>query len=283
MKIAHHKIARLILTQSLYGKNRELNGTKIEKGFDAFLAKTLGKLHFDFLVMPGGSLRPTFPEELVGKYSIEQLERKHLDAFFEWGDDVLGYFFYSVIEKSFVKLKSVADYLTVGIDCLSPSSKQHIELVAVCDLKRDRTAQWTGKFYPTEKQKNDLVKINDLNTHFIKLNGQNVVILGCHDLMVFHPRGQAKVTSESWKGKISHKFKQQCVKFEPDIVLQHPHNTDTPNIWNLAWKTMEKELPTVKHYASGIYYPKADDPREKSLDKILDKTKKGDVLDFVLI
>jgi hypothetical protein len=65
--------------------------------------------------------------------------------------------------------------------------------------------------------------------------------------------------------------------------LHHPHTTDTPNIWSLAWKTVEKELPYVKHYASGIkYYNDGHRPRGK-LTKVLEKTKKGDVIDFVYV
>ncbi len=98
--------------------------------------------------------------------------------------------------------------------------------------------------------------------------------------------------------------------------MQHPHTTDTPNIWNLAWKTVEKEFPYVKHYASGIKYyneyrygldKEADYEHRKlkrcwscmckgikyqdknighsrgELNKVLEKTKKGDVIDFVYV
>ena len=69
-------------------------------------------------------------------------------------------------------------------------------------------------------------------------------------------------------------------EFNPEIILQHPHWTDTPNIWNVAWRTVEKELPNVKHFASGIkYYNKNGDVRG-DIDKVLEKTKKGDVIDF---
>ena len=65
MKIENHKIARLVLTESLYDKNGELNVDQIEHGFESFLAKTYGKMHFEFLVMAGGALNTTFPDELT--------------------------------------------------------------------------------------------------------------------------------------------------------------------------------------------------------------------------
>ncbi|MEM5798588.1 MAG: hypothetical protein QXP39_00885 [Candidatus Aenigmatarchaeota archaeon] len=183
-------------------------------------------------------------------------------------------FFDCISKDAFDKLKEIADYFIIGIDSKNPGNNQHIELIAIFDLKESKTIHWTGKFYPTEGQKRDLIRINDLNTHFIKLNNQKIVILGCHDLNVFSPRGQANAKPESWKRKTADKFKKLCRKFKPDIILQFPHMTDTPNIWNLAWKTIEKELNYVKHYASGIkYYNDGHNPRGP-LSKVLEKTKK---------
>jgi len=143
-----------------------------------------------------------------------------------------------VLEKQLSKLKTVADYFTIGFDCINQKAKQTIELVAVIDLKNDQIVQWTGKFYPTEAQKRNLVKINDLSSHFINLNNQNVVILGCHDLDVFHPRGQANVVPHTYKGKVSAKFKRECKKFKPDIILQHPHSTYYARTWSPAWDVL---------------------------------------------
>ena len=282
MATEKHKIARLVLTQSFYDSEGEWKQKEIDKAFDSFIKQNYGKKYFEFLVMSGGVIRVDYLDATYDKFSIAVLENKYTEYFFDWGNEVLAYFFSSILKKSSPKLKDIANYLTIGLDFFKPNSKEHIELVAVYDLKTDETIHWTGKFYPTEVQKRNLIKINDLSSHFIKLNNQNIAILGCHDLMVYSPRGQAMVTSDSWKGKVSSSFKQKCAKFKPEIVLQHPHSTDTPNIWNLAWKTLEKELPSVEHYASGISYPKAYDPRG-TLDKVLEKTKKGDVLDFILM
>ncbi|MEM3581428.1 MAG: hypothetical protein QXQ64_09290, partial [Candidatus Bathyarchaeia archaeon] len=42
----------------------------------------------------------------------------------------------------------------------------HIELVLLFDLMNDKV-YWTGKSYPTVLQENGLVRIPDLNTHFV--------------------------------------------------------------------------------------------------------------------
>jgi len=282
MKIEKHKIARLVIQQPLYDENGNFKKRFVLKGINDFLTKTHGKNHFEFLVMAGGVLQGFWPSELGANLSIDSLEGKHLYKFFSAGNGAISNFFENILKDYYKKLSDVTDYFTIGIDIRNPKSKQLIELVLVADLKKSKVIRWTGKFYPAGSQKNNLVKINDLKTHFIRLNNQNVVILGCHDLMVYSPRGQAMVTPDSWKGEVSADFRRQCSKFKPDIVLQHPHETDSPNIWNLAWKTLEKELPSVKHYVSGIYFPKDEEPRS-TLEKVLEQTKKGDVLDIVLM
>ena len=96
---------------------------------------------------------------------------------------VIVSFFESLNPATFKKLKETSDYFTIGIDGFNPTNyKQHIELVAIYNLHKEKVIRWTGKFYPTEGQKRNLIKINDLDTHFIELNNQRVVILGCHDL-----------------------------------------------------------------------------------------------------
>ena len=125
-----------------------------------------------------------------------------------------------------------------------------------------------------------MVKFINPESHFFRLNKKNIVIIGCHDLNVFNPRGQASLSHDSDKAKNSRKFVQICRKFKPDIILHHPHTTDTPNTWNLSWKEVEKRLPSVQHYASGIKYYNSNGSPRSTLQKVLEKTKKGDVVDF---
>ncbi|MBS1754400.1 MAG: hypothetical protein KF741_06455 [Ferruginibacter sp.] len=279
--ISKHKIARLIVTGKQYYSNGLPNYSKLERVFEKFVAITNDKQHFEFVVTPGGFLKFEFPKNLQKGIEVEELEQKHIPAFQAEAESTIKKFLASINRNTFKNLQKTADYLTIGIDGHNPGNYHHIELVAVYDLHKEIIVNWTGKFYPTENQKRDLVKINDLNSHFLKLNNQNVVILGCHDLSVFNPRGQAVARADSWKGKTSEKFRKLCKKFKPDIILQHPHTTDTPNIWNLSWHTLVKELPQVRHFASGIkYFNWNGDPRG-DLDTVLAKTKKGDVTDFV--
>jgi hypothetical protein len=208
-------------------------------------------MKFEFIITPGGFLKFDWPSQFREWIDNDEAN-KELDIFYKSAEAEINNFFEN-IGDTFEKLRKIGEYFTIGIDSENPNNGQHIELVAIFDFKKSKIIHWTGKFYPTEGQKRDLIKINDLNTHFTQINNQKIVILGCHDLNVFSPRGQANAKHSSWKRKTANKFKKLCREFKPDIILQHPHTTDTPNIWNLAWKTVEKKL-SVKHYASGIKY-----------------------------
>lgn len=83
-----------------------------------------------------------------------------------------------------------------------------------------------------------------------------------------------------YKKQVADKFRSKCEMFKPEIILQHPHTTDSPNIWNQPWRMVEKELSSVKHFASGIKYHNGDEEPRGLLIDVLEKTKKGDVIDY---
>ena len=185
-----------------------------------------------------------------------------------------------VIKGSLLQeLKNVTRYLTIGIDSVDPRSPQHAELVALVDLKVSKY-YWTGKIYPHASQEKDLIRFSDLDSHFLNLQGERVMMLGCHDLNLFSPRAEA--VAGRWRSQLIKEFRRHAKHFKPTIVLQHPHSSDSPNVWNLAWKTLEKELRSVEHYASaGLYYNGGWRCRGKLKD-VLRKTKRGNVVDYVL-
>ena len=274
-----HKIARLIVTGKDYDEHGNPYINRLTALIEKFVFKYYGKQQFEYLVTPGGFLTFTFPPSIRHDISIPFAEKHLIPVLQQEADKTINNFLKGLSTDIYIKLKEVADYFTIGIDGKNPTNKQHIEFVAVFDLQQEKVIHWTGKFYPTEQQKKELIKINDLSCHFIKLNNQNVLIVGCHDLNAYNPRGQATASPDGWKKQVADRFKKRCKEFEPDIVLQHPHSTDTPNIWNAAWRELERELPKVKHFASGINYSNKTGVRA-SLDSVLQKTQKGDVINF---
>lgn len=276
--VQNHKIARIIVTNKQYPKNGSL--LRLRNAIEKFVISNYGKNHFEFIVTPGGFLKFNFPKELQSKLDIKKAEEENIEELKNEAEKTINDFFRELSIELYNKLITIANYITIGIDGFNKMN-QCIQLVAVYDFKQHKVIRWTGKFYPLEKERKYLVKINDLDTHFIRLNKQNVLILGCHDINVFSPRGQAVANPDGWRKKIADDFKHKCVEFKPNIVLHHPHTTDSDKIWNLAWKELEKDLPNVTHYASGIkYYNKKTGIPRSSIEKVLDKTKKGDVVDF---
>lgn len=275
------RIARLIPTESecdYFGNPIE---SKSRKLIDIFLASEHGKNHYDIIVTPGGFLTFDFPKRLQYDLDVNVAEKNYVADLQNEAQEVISLFFRQMKPSSLRKLKETADYFSIGIDGFN-RFKKHIEFVAIYELKSERIISWTGKFYPTEAQKGDLIKFNDLGTHFLQLNNHRVVVLGCHDLNVFSPRGQANANPNGWKRKIADEFKNLCQEFQPDIIIQHPHTTDTPKIWNLPWRAVERELPSVKHFASGINYLCRNGAPRGKLKDVLDSTKKGNVHDFFL-
>ncbi|MBL7770549.1 MAG: hypothetical protein JNK20_16340 [Flavipsychrobacter sp.] len=274
-----HRIARLVLTSKQYNKNGALNLSKLYKLL-ALLSKDINQYEFDFLITPGGLLQFEFPSMERKDLSIKELEEDLPNNFPNEAKGAINDFIHSIDKGTFIKLQNSIRYISLGIDGKNDYNKKHVELVVLYDLQKKAIKHWTGKFYPTEKQESKLVKFINPESHFVRINKKNIVIIGCHDLNVFNPRGQASLSHDSDKAKASKKFVQSCRKYKPDIILHHPHTTDTPNTWNLSWKEVEKRLPSVQYYASGIKYYNSNGSPRSSLQKVLEKTKKGDVIDF---
>lgn len=184
------------------------------------------------------------------------------------------------------KLSKITDYITIGIDSkkekISTTENYigdlHIELVFLYDLRSEQE-YWTGKSYPTSTQEHGLVRIRDLRSHFLKLeNLGKVMILGCHDLTIFNPRSHH---AEGRRKEINDTFLKLAIKEKPDVVLHHPHTTDSHKTWIAAWKCIEKILPNRPYLGSGRYY-RPKDKQRSDLYEVLQKTKLGNTIDCIV-
>ena len=176
-------------------------------------------------------------------------------------------------------------YLTLGVDLMTNDRTDlpHAELVALVDACSGDVLVWTGKSYPTIGQQHNLVQVVDLKSHFIEVAGERVLILGCHDLNLFSPRGRANQTTGGIRWKRCEDMVHLVKQFQPTIVLQHPHSTDSPNIWRAPWARLLRENPTVNCWASGIGYFRWESQPRSSLDKVLEATRPASgVLDITV-
>lgn len=185
------------------------------------------------------------------------------------------------------KLLEHTAYLTLGADSrkdrISLSNVQireaHIELVALVNL-RENSYHWTGKSYPTGGQQEGLIRIRDHDSHFQQTPFGKVFLLGCHDLAVFHPRGKA-VTKSQWRIDIRSDFYQLLNEEKPEIILHHPHTTDSTHTWQAAWNELSRSCDSIdKYLGAGIYY--REEGERSSLPDVLDSTKRGQSIDFVV-
>lgn len=174
-------------------------------------------------------------------------------------------------------------WLTIGLDQRwGPEdylSRPHAELVAIVDVERECVVEWTGKSFPTLNQARSLIQA-PLESHFVTVNRQRMVVLGCHDLNMYNPRGYATQDPAGARHKRCDKFRRMCRQFSPTIVVQHPHRTDSPNIWRTAWAGLRDDLPTVQRWASSIYYEKK--ARGKLKDVLRSTCSPEGVLDVVV-
>lgn len=177
-------------------------------------------------------------------------------------------------------LSKACNYLTLGVDVFHDEAAcdTHAELVGIYDTTKRRFLRWTGKSYPVQYQVRSLMYCQDLESHFIQLDGVSVMILGCHDLNIFSPRSRASASKGSYKARVMAEMDRLARRFQPEVVLHHPHSTDSPRIWQVAWSGIRSSIPSCHTYSSGIFYigPNGSLPRG-TIGDVLASTSKGKV------
>jgi len=187
------------------------------------------------------------------------------------------------------ELGTRADFLSIGVDTAKPKisfaeqqiTTPHAELVYVANLKTG-SLHFTGKSYPTIGQEKGLLRIADLESHFLEMNGAAAMVLGCHDLTIFNPRSDARVKQPE-RVEVKEKFKLLCNRTHPSIVLHHPHTTIKAGTWRNAWANLKRTIGSVKSYVgTGCYSHEDDWANRDQLTKVLKSTKSLDVMDIVV-
>jgi hypothetical protein len=285
-KLKLPRILRLALKTEYNVFNNDGNLTKAF----IYLARQINESDkFDYLVTPGGFLNFEWPKQ-YSKVIKDQIESQKLIPILKsFATKALDKFWFSLPDSAKAKIKSSIKYITFGIDSengIDPNNYdpydtiQCIQFVVLFDTSKEKIIHWTGKSYPTTiDQKMRLIEFSDLKSHFKKVNGEMVCLLGCHDLNIFSPRAKA-VAAYDRQIKIK-TFDKLMRHLKPTLIIQHPHNTDTYKIWYQSWKTVEKIYPFVKEYVSGIRYYNYGDSKRGSLKSVLDKTIKGDIKTIV--
>ena len=242
----------------------------------------------DITITPGGFIRVPFPETYDreggsrGWGSDADFERL-VPAALRVVEQVIG------SDRVMARLRHRTRLLTLGLDLnstnLKGGSKTHAELVAVIDTKIGEVICWTGKSYPVGTVQERTLVHAPLKSHLLEFGGTRILVLGCHDLNLFSQRARANQTACSNRRRRCNAMRRLAKEFDPTVVLQHPHTTDTRMIWSTAWAGVRENLPAAETLASAIAYCGGDKhgkPRA-CIERVREKTAWGDeVVDIVV-
>ncbi len=287
------KIARIVVYGSP-SKGHKSNYAKARKMLlQAFQSDAWPSRPVKFAVTPGGFIQAPFPRD----YDGERGWRSRVEDFAKlipYAQQAIDDVFQGEVQE---RASQRAKFLTLGVDLNDDGGKlkqgeeplkTHAELVGVVNTLSGKVVHWTGKSHPAGWQQNKLVRVANLESHQFHRDGERVLILGCHDLHLLTNRGQKPETPTN-KSKRKNRMKSLVRKFKPSIILQHPHSTDSPNIWSGAWGSAKTLLPRESEghiYASGIgyYYNRDDGVPRGSFKDVLKKTRccEDHVLDIVV-
>ena len=111
-----------------------------------------------------------------------------------------------------------------------------------------------------------------------------MLVLGCHDLNMFSERSYANQDPNGLRRKRADEMRRLAKAFEPTVILQHAHATDSPNIWSTGWSGARELLRNGCMYASGIAYYRAGKEPRRRLDEVRARTRCCDshVVDVVV-
>lgn len=235
-----------------------------------------------FAVTPGGFIQGRMPEH-KGRKSWDS-RPCDFQSLVPTAEEAL----WKVLDESILaKLCERSRFLTVGVDLMprgqskvAPGSQTWAELVGVVDLDKRELVRWTGKSYPQrDREERHLVQEPNLKSHLLCVGGNRVLVLGCHDLNVWHARARATAKNPP-RQKRRQEMEDVARRFNPTMVLHHPHQTDSPGTWSLGWSGLRDLASFQGEYASGIaYFPQSYKARS-ALEDVLRATKGGDVIDI---
>ena len=182
------------------------------------------------------------------------------------------------------RLRGRTRLLTLGVDLIGGTNTR-AELVAVFDTEKEAVVQWTGKSYPAGSVEERHLVQAPLENHLLDSEGTPILILGCHDLNLFSERARANQAVGSVRRRRCDAMRKLAKEFKPVAVLQHPHTTDSPKIWSVAWAGVRRHVPTAETLASGIAYCRQGNagPPRAPIETVMEQTAWGAEIGDVVV
>ncbi len=220
-----------------------------------------------FTLTPGGFLCGEFPAQWSGNLGWNSSARE-LDSLVSSARPLVAA---CLTKNVLAHARPRTKFITLGVDLISKTAQA--ELIAIIDCGSGEIIRWTGKSYPTASQERSLFHVADIDSHLLEIAGERVLILGCHDLNMFSARARANQSPNGLRRVRCDEMARAVRRFKPTVVLQHPHSTDTPNIWRMPWACIARDYPSIHTYASGISYFSWHDKPRRPLNDVLDGTR----------
>jgi len=245
-------IARLALRgrpPASWSSAREL----VEDGLQQWPAGVTAK----FLLLPGGFVSAPWPRSWSGCWGWDsdasdfEILKRHVEP-------CIGALISARVRRAAHEKVNV---LVFGID-VGPDAQSGAlaELAVVYDLA---SSGWhvTGKSFLRGDQRR-VVRVQNLMSHFVVASEERVLVLGCHDLNIFSPRGRSQQQPSGRLAALRQEMDREIARFAPTVALQLPHGTDTPRTWIAAWNALTAAT-RLRAWASGIafYHPGGDEER----------------------
>ena len=246
--------------------------------FELFEEKWPQGLRAKFLLLPGGFISVDWPRKWSGRFGWAS-RLTDADLLVERAAEAVAHL---MSDRLLARVDGRVDVVAIGIDMArDPATHAYAELVALYDVN-SRAVTFTGKSLPRSNHRT-LVRVVDLSTHFMCVGSERVLALGCHDLNIFSPRGRGVQRPSGHLQELRREMDERVRRFQPTIVLQLPHGTDTPNTWRAAWRALTANCESIRAWASGISYFRTDETQPRaSLAEVLVGTQGGEpCLDLV--
>jgi len=239
-----------------------------------------GHPSLEYIVLSGGFLCLPWPES-IKRWSIGDLVQppeQIVDQLMEYGAKKVKELFMGTTGR---RLRQVTRRLTLGVDAyyfMGSVWDPHAELIFAADLATGNLWR-TGKSYPNPKQQRGLVRVTDLQSHFIETGDKKVMLLGCHDLNMFSQRSAHN--ARGWRAETILEFRRRALNEKPDLLIWHPHKSDTPRTWLAGLCGLKKLLPGIQYASAGIYHNDGNAPRA-ILSQVLKGTKNTGTIDLIV-
>lgn len=212
---------------------------------------------YAFVLLPGGYIRTQWPSRWSGPTGwapnvadFVELQRAARDA--AWR--LLS----PRVRRRARRVRAIA----FGVDSACAITGKYAELIAFYDT-RTGSLSITGKSLPRSDQAK-LARVADLRSHFVRVGDETVLLLGCHDLNIFSPRGRGRQAPNGKLAQLRREMDRLVAASAPSMVLHLPHGTDTARTWTASWKALTTQCRSIHAWASAISFFNINDEEPRA-------------------